>query len=98
MSVQNSFRRQKSNDRVRCYVPGCESRPQKHLNLSFHIFPKPGSRDVNIQNAFGAIEKIDKFTIWKKVLRIKGNVPARAKVCSSHFVEKHFFHPGKYRL
>ena len=54
MSMQDSFRSQKSKDRVRCYVPGCESRSQKQLNLSCHIFPKPGSRDVYIQNAFGA--------------------------------------------
>ena len=42
----------------------------------------------------GASKMIDKCTAWRKLLHIKRNVPALAKVCCAHFVKEDYLHPA----
>lgn len=63
----------------RCVVPGCDSKEDTNLNLSFHTLPKEGVCRVAIKNYFGNLEQVDKLIAWKKALKIK-NVNSSSRV------------------
>lgn len=70
----------------KCVIGNCRSTQRKNPELKFHSFPKKGSSFIEVENAFGSVEKIDRCITWCKKVGInpKSDVSGLV-VCSLHF-------------
>lgn len=84
-----------SKHNTNCCVYGCHSRKMFERNIHFHSFPDKNSGIlVNIVNAFGNEEKMDKRKAWEKVLLMGKPVTKFMRVCSKHFKNEDYCAKG----
>lgn len=79
-----------------CSVYGCHSRKMIDRSVHFHSFPDKNSGiRVQIVNASGATEVIDKRKAWERVLLMGKPVSKYMRVCSRHFTNEDYCAKGK---
>lgn len=83
-------RKVESNNKTFCCVYGCYSKANRQREVSFHYFPKKGTRTVSRTNKLGNTEKIDLYNVWMKKLKMGKTPSPYMKVCSLHFQDLDF--------
>ncbi|KAL1491589.1 hypothetical protein ABEB36_012164 [Hypothenemus hampei] len=92
--MNRSERKIKTVYNCNCCVSNCFSRKHKNKSLHFHAFPKQGAAKVNVINAYGLTEQIDRRKAWSKVLLMRKPVSPHMRVCSLHFQENDYLAKG----
>ena len=76
--------------KVFCSVFGCNSKPSRNPELSFHSFPKAGKIKVSYINKLELTEMIDRRILWERILRMGKEMSPNMRVCSLHFVKEDY--------